>query len=376
MWDMNTNEDDYSETDLRELTTEPMFPVHIEGVEPLTMFSLEHWLVLYTHGLAPQPPYLLAPFPAQIHTQTELMDNLAEWELLKGTALDEDLDYILNALASEHTNIIAGKLMLPQRAHERVVIYEGVLSESGAPEETTMMEQPTYPFIIVKTYDGRIISALSMDKGLTINVAPIGERTYAEAFADELAAMFDPEGAWKPATIRTIHVPASAATDPEVVNLGSGDGDTARQARQDLVERHVVHGDTIDALAAVNALDKFALVTFTPIIKLQDDSIYAHPDGSGSLVLASKDGAIPRAYVTAPEVGGNGRETYLYAPYSRAALLRGVEESYKTTAHLLRTRGLDDDTNPFHVLRMGVEGAINAGLTGTPAEQPQVREGS
>lgn len=376
MWDMNTNEDDYSETDLRELTTEPMFPVHIEGVEPLTMFSLEHWLVLYTHGLAPQPPYLLAPFPAQIHTQTELMGNLAEWELLKGTALDADLDYILNALASEHTNIIAGKLMLPQRAHERVVIYEGVLSESGAPEETTMMEQPTYPFIIVKTYDGRIISALSMDKGLTINVAPIGERTYAEAFADELAAMFDPEGAWKPATIRTIHVPASAATDPEVVNLGSGDRDTARQARQDLVERHVVHGDTIDALAAVNALDKFALVTFTPIIKLQDDSIYAHPDGSGSLVLASKDGAVPRAYVTAPEVGGNGRETYLYAPYSRAALLRGVEESYKTTAHLLRTRGLDDETNPFHVLRMGVEGAINAGLTGTPAEQPQVREGS
>lgn len=376
MWNMDTNEDDYSETDLRELTTEPMFPVHIEGVEPLTMFSLEHWLVLYTHGLAPQPPYLLAPFPAQIHTQTELMGNLAEWELLKGTALDADLDYILNALASEHTNIIAGKLMLPQRAHERVVIYEGVLSESGAPEETTMMEQPTYPFIIVKTYDGRIISALSMDKGLTINVAPIGKRTYAEAFADELAAMFDPDGVWKPATIRTIHVPASAATDPEVVNLGSGDGDTARQARQDLVERHVVHGDTIDALAAVNALDKFALVTFTPIIKLQDDSIYAHPEGSGSLVLASKDGAVPRAYVTAPEVDGNGRETYLYAPYSRAALLRGVEESYKTTAHLLRTRGLDDETNPFHVLRMGVGGAINAGLTGTPAEQPQVREGS
>ena len=104
---METNDADYIETDLRELTAEPMFPLQIEEVEPLTMFSLEHWLVLYTHGLAPQPPYLLAPFPAQIHTQTELMDNLVEWGLLKGTTLDADLDYLLRALTSVHTNIIA-----------------------------------------------------------------------------------------------------------------------------------------------------------------------------------------------------------------------------------------------------------------------------
>lgn len=376
IFSMDTNDQDFLETDPRELTAEPMFPVHIEGVEPLTMFSLEHWLVLYTNGLAPQPPYLLAPFPAQIHSQDELMENLAEWELLRGTEVDADLDYILRALTSEHTNIIAGKLMLPQRAHERVVVYEGVLSESGRPEETTTVEQPTYPFIIVKTYDGRIISALSMDKGLTVNVTPVGGRTYAEAFADELASMFDPEGEWEPASVRTIHVPTAAASDPEVVNLGSEDHDTARRARQHLVDTHVVHGDTVDALASINAMDKLAVVSFTPIIRLQDDTIYANPDGSGTLVLASRDGGVPRAFVTAPEVDGNGRETYLYAPYSPATLLRGVEESYKTTAHLLRTRGLDDETNPFHVLRMGVESAINAGLTGTPSGQPQAREGS
>lgn len=373
---MEPNNADYIETDLRELTAEPMFPLQIEGVEPLTMFSLEHWLVLYTHGLAPQPPYLLAPFPAQIHTQTELMDNLVEWGLLKGTTLDADLDYILRALTSEHTNIIAGQLILPQRAHERTVIYEGVLSETGKPEETTMVEQPTYPFIIVKTYDGRIISALSMDKGLTINASLIGERTYAEAFADELAAMFDPQGVWEPATIRTLHVPTAAATDPLVVNLVSEDRDTARQARQQLVDKHVVHADTIDALADVNAMDKLVMVTFTPIIKLKDETLYANPDGAGTWVLASKDGAIPRSYVSAPEVDNNGREIYLYAPYSPTALLRAVESAYKTTAHLIRTRGLDGTSNPMHILRMGVESAINAGLSGTPGDIEQVRDGN
>lgn len=372
---MDTNDPDFIETDLRELTAEPMFPLHIEGVEPLTMFSLEHWLVLYTHGLAPQPPYLLAPFPAQIHTQTELMENLAEWGLLKGTALDADLDYILRALTSEHTNIVAGQLTLPQRAHERSVVYEGVLSETGKPEETSMIEQPTYPFIIVKTYDGRIISALSMDKGLTINASLIGNRTYAEAFADELAAMFDPNGTWEPATIRNVHVPASAATDPMVVNLASEDRDTANQARQHLSDTHVVHPDTIDALADINAMDKLAVVTFMPIIKLRDESIYANPQGAGTWVLVSKDGAPPRSFVTAPEVDGNNRETYLYAPYSHASLLRGMEESYKTTAHLLRTRGVDDQSNPLHILRMGVENAINAGLSGTPGDIEQVRDG-
>lgn len=372
---METNDPDFIETDLRELTAEPMFPLHIEDVEPLTMFSLEHWLVLYTNGLAPQPPYLLAPFPAQIHTQSELMDNLAEWGLLKGTALDADLDYILRALTSEHTNIIAGQLTLPQRAHERFVVYEGVLSETGKPEETSMIEQPTYPYIIAKTYDGRIISALSMDKGLTINASLIGDRTYAEAFADELAVMFDPNATWEPATIRNMHVPAAAATDPMVVNLASDDKDTANQARAHLSETHAVHTDTIDALADINAMDKLAVVTFTPIIKFKDDTIYANPEGSGTWVLASKDGALPRSYVTAPEVDGNNRETYLYAPYSRASLLRGLEQSYKTTAHLIRTRGVDDDSNPLHILRMGVENAINAGLSGTPGGVEQVRDG-
>lgn len=366
----NHTADDMTD-DLRELTNEPMFPVVIDDVEPLTMFSLEHWLVLYTHGLAPQPPYLMSPFPAQVHTQTELLDNLADWGLLKDGKVDEDLDYILNALASEHTHVVFGHLILPQRTHERSVVYEGVLSATGRPEETTMIEQPTYPFMVVKTYDDRIISALSMEQGLTVNASLAGNRTYAEAFADELVAMIDPESTWSAAEFSSMHVPADAATDPMIVDLTSPDEDTAAKARKKLSDKYTVQEDTLDSLARVNKMDKLALVSITPILKLKDESLYAHPDGSSTWILASRSNEAPKSYVVSPEVDSNTRETYHYAPYTPESLRKAVEEAYKTTAHIIRSRGAEDETNPLHIIRMGVEKAVSSGFTGTPPESPR-----
>ena len=79
---------------VRDLTAEPMFPIEFDDVEPLQSFSIEHWMVLYAQGVSPAPPLALAPFPPQIHPESQLLDDMAHWGLYDGSSIDKDLSLI------------------------------------------------------------------------------------------------------------------------------------------------------------------------------------------------------------------------------------------------------------------------------------------
>lgn len=347
-----SNEIDSAEV-LRDMVSTPQFPVEFEGVEPLQMFSMEHWIVLYAKGMAPEPPLQLSPFPLQVHSEDELMNNLAEWELIKGTMVDADLLYILESLSYGYTHAIFGAMTLPQRAQERTLVIPGDVMGTGRDTEEQYVEQPTYPYMIVKTFEDVIISAVSMETGITFNVSEYTEDNYAEAFARELAMIVDAEGTWPAATVASIHVPKEAAVDSRVPSLLSEDVKEQQDTRSELMSEYMVHKDTLVNLGKIISLSKLVSITVTPSIRLKDDSLYSHSEGSGMWVLAEdKEGKVG-SYVTTPEIDANEHEKIFYGPYDEVTLRRMVLESFKTTAHILKKRGLKDTSNQFLFLVSG-----------------------
>ena len=338
---------------LRDMISTPQFPVEFEGVEPLEMFSMEHWFVLYALGMAPEPPLQLSPFPMQVHSEDELMNNLADWELIKGDMVDADLLYILESLSYGYTHAIFGTMTLPQRAQERTLVIPGDVMGTGRDVEEQYAEQPTYPYMIVKTFEDVIISAVSMETGITFNVSEYTEDNYAEAFARELAMIVDAGETWSPATVASIHVPKEAGVDSRVPNLLSEDLQVQQDTRAALMSEHMVHKDTLVNLGKIISLSKLVSITVIPSIRLKDDTLYSHSEGSGMWVLAEdKEGKVG-SYVTTPEVDSNGHEKIFYGPYDEVTLRRMVLESFKTTAHLLKKRGLKDTSNQFLFLVSG-----------------------
>lgn len=358
-----TSPDDFSTVppDVRDLTADPMFPIEFDDVEPLECFSIEHWNVLFSHGVAPSPPLALAPFPPQIHPESQLLDDLQRWGLFDGTNLDPDLGFILNSLTGDFTHAVAGSLTLPQRAHEREVELTGNLAVGGS-ETMVLFEQPTYPFFMVKNFQDVVVTAMSTEAGITFNVTQMTAKNYAEQFADELMVMIDPQQTWEPATIKRMHVPAKLGMDTRVPLLFSEDKDTALKARRGIKQDYLIRDDTLSSLIYALSHTQLAAVSFTPYVRLKDDTIYANPEGAGQWILARKDEQAPASYVTWPEVDSHKHMSTGYAPYSDEALRAAMTQCFKTTAFIVRDRGMDDTTNPLYFLRYGAERAVREGV--------------
>ena len=366
---MNTPEEygDFS-PNVRDLTAEPMFPIEFDDVEPLQSFSIEHWMVLYAQGVAPAPPLALAPFPPQIHPESQLLDDMARWGLYDGSSLDKDLAFILDSLTGNYTHGVAGTLTLPQRGHERTLVLHGNLASDGAEETMVMHEQPTYPFLMVKNFQDVIVTAMSTEVGMTFNVTTLTANNYAEQFAEELIHMIDAEGTWSPAPIKRMHVPAELGMDTRVPLMFDEDKDIALKARRSIKSAYLIQDDTLAGLESLLGYKQLAAVSFTPLIRLKDDSIYAHSEGSGQWVLASRDEHAPVSYVTWPEAGSNKKLTTGYAPYSAESLRSAMTCAFQSTAFIVRERGADDVTNPWYFMRYGAERAAHEGV-GVSAEQ-------
>ena len=357
--------DDFSSItpDVRDLTADPLFPIEFDDVEPLQSFSIEHWNVLYSHGVAPSPPLTLAPFPPQIHPESQLLEDLRRWGLYDGTKVDADLMFILDTLAGDYTHAVSGTLTLPQRGHERTVELQGNLASGGGTETMTMFEQPTYPFFMVKNYQDIVVTAMSTEVGMTFNVSKMTAKNYAEQFADELIVMIDPRGTWTPAPIKRMHVPSKLSMDMRVPQMFSEDKKTALQARKSIKSEYMIHDDTLQGWESLLGYTQLAMVSFTPQIRLKDDSLYAHTEGSGQWILAKKDEHPPVSYVVWPEVDKNKNTTMGYAPYSEDSLHAALTFAFKTTAFIMRERGVDDVTNPWYLLRHGAERTVREGST-------------
>mgnify|MGYP006983144606 FL=1 len=183
-----------------------------------------------------------------------------------------------------------------------------------------MHEQPTYPFLMVKNFQDVIVTAMSTEVGMTFNVTTLTANNYAEQFAEELIHMIDAEGTWSPAPIKRMHVPAELGMDTRVPLMFDEDKDTALKARRSIKSAYLIQDDTLAGLESLLGYKQLAAVSFTPLIRLKDDSIYAHSEGSGQWVLASRDEHAPVSYVTWPEAGSNKKLTTGYAPYSDASL--------------------------------------------------------
>lgn len=359
-----TTPEDYGDIspNVRDLTAEPMFPIEFDDVEPLQSFSIEHWMVLYAHGVAPTPPLALAPFPPQIHPESQLLEDLSRWGLYDGSSLDKDLAFILDALTGNYTHGVSGTLTLPQRGHERTITLHGNLASDGAEETMVMHEQPTYPFLMVKNFHDVIVTAMSTEVGMTFNVTTLTAKNYAEQFAEELVHMIDAEGTWSPAPIKRMRVPAKLGMDTRVPLLFSKDKDVALKARREIKSSYMIHDDTLTGLEALLGYKQLAAVSFTPLIRLKDDSIYAHSEGSGQWILASKDEHAPVSYVSWPEADSNKAVTTGYAPYSIESLRSAVTHAFQSTAFIMRERGADDETNPWYFMRYGAERAAHEGV--------------
>ena len=355
--------------DIRDLTAEPMFPIEFDDVEPLESFSIEHWNVLYSHGVAPAPPLTLAPFPPQIHPESQLLDDLHRWGLFDGTRVDADLDFILNSLTGNYTHAVAGTLTLPQRGHERTVELTGNLAAGGGTDTLVLFEQPTYPFFMVKNFQDVVVTAMSTEVGMTFNVTQMTAKNYAEQFADELMVMIDPQGTWDPATIKRMHIPSKLGTDTRVPLLFAEDKEIALKARRAIKEDYMIREDTLRGLESVLGFTQHAAVSFTPHVRLKDDTTYAHPEGAGQWILARRDEQPPVSYVTWPEVDSHKKMSTGYAPYSEEALHSAMTNCFKSTAFLMRDRGVDDETNPWFFLRYGAERAVREGV-GLDMESP------
>lgn len=295
--------------------------------QPLTLFSVEHWLYLAQTGRATDVPDKLAPFPLPLHSAEELEHDLRTWGLVTGDGeLTQELSDLLDTLSFDHDAAVWGVTMFPRDAWV-FDLDASVAKEYGMQPRRDVV--PRVPVLVVHSRSrGEVVSVISTQAGMVMNRVDVDARAdSAGVLADELMAVLNPSGVWGALSIPTLRMSLDDVTSLRDVIVERGVGQS-QWAPEDIAQtmREInpdLSRETLDCLVAL---------TLTPT--LATTAVIGHTRGEGDATFHESSSSVgvqfydidddPSMVVTYTTRDSYGQGQVIYRPGSTETLREGV----------------------------------------------------
>lgn len=178
---------------------------------PVTRFSIEHWLHLArVHDTKiPPAPVQLAPFPAALHSDTELREQLVDWGYVEQGEPTAALIEMLSAIANPEV-MFWGQVRFPGQAFTTRLDLPPEAIGWGIDAEQEVV--PRTPFLIAWNTDV-VYLVTSHEEGLVVAAAqpstddPTNRAAIGRDLAIAWGAILDPAGQWPSAPIGCTRLP-------------------------------------------------------------------------------------------------------------------------------------------------------------------------
>lgn len=289
--------------------------------EPLTRFSMEHWLWLARTfpEQVPPAPVELAPFPEQVHSDAQLRSDLDSWDYLdQSGSPTAEVEEMLRAIATPALKAW-GQVRFPRNTFTSHLDLPTEAMGWGLAAETTVV--PRVPVLI--SWNPEVVYMVTSDReGLVVMAAtpstPDVDNTavVASDLAAGLIAVVDPQHAWKVAPKRRIRLPEALldqVAEDEVLGK-SGDATTpGTSAEQTLARLRRVVGDHPSSRGYADSLRVFAeLLSWRVEAFAQLVVTLGNNEGTQSItsskavsvILANTSAGDPGSFIAYPDTQG------------------------------------------------------------------------